>query len=292
MVHASHPAEGRQLEHPDEPGDEARVREADGFAGPVDLLSGKARLMRYKGGITVRLILMVTGLLLAVLGPAFADAASEYQAGLNAYNQGNYVEAIRHYSNVIKLESNYRSQAYVARGNAYSDSGQLDLAIADYSEAIRLFPDYAGGYSNRAIVYYKKKEFDRAMADVGKAIQLKPDCAFCYVARGNFYDDKGLTDLALADYAAAIKADPRFHRSYGERASTYLRLGQLDNAMTDVNKAIELNPRYTFAYIVRGTVYEKKGDRDNAISDYRKALALDANRMLARQGLQRLGVEP
>jgi len=46
VVHASHPAEGRQFEHPDEPGNEARLREADGFAGSLDLLSSDFRWVR------------------------------------------------------------------------------------------------------------------------------------------------------------------------------------------------------------------------------------------------------
>src|ERR1700730_17560964 len=42
MVHPADPAEGRQSGYPDEPGDEAGLREANGFARSVDLLIGKA----------------------------------------------------------------------------------------------------------------------------------------------------------------------------------------------------------------------------------------------------------
>jgi tetratricopeptide (TPR) repeat protein len=225
----------------------------------------------------MRLLIMVASLLLAVVRPAFADAASEYQAGSDAYNQNNYAEAIRHLTNAIRLKPDF-AKAYVTRGNAYDDSGQTDIALADYSKAIVLSPGYADAYSNRGVAYYRKKEYDRALADLDKAIQLNPNFAFNYVSRGNVYDDKGLTDQALADYSSAIKVDPAFHRSYGERGSTYLRLGQLDKAMADLDKAIELNPRYAFAYVRRGQLREKKNDPDNAISDYRKALALDPAR--------------
>src|ERR1017187_4538694 len=145
------------------------------------------------GKISMRLLIAVASLLLAVVGPAFADAASEYQAGANAYNRNNYAEAIRHFSNAIKLKPNY-SEAYVIRGNAYDDSGESALALADYTEAIKISPGNADGDSNRGVAYYRKKEYDLALADLSKAIQLKPDVAFSYVSRGNVYDDKGLTD--------------------------------------------------------------------------------------------------
>jgi len=49
VVHASHPAEGRQFESADESGDKAGVRESDGFAGSGGLLNiGRVpRILRY-----------------------------------------------------------------------------------------------------------------------------------------------------------------------------------------------------------------------------------------------------
>jgi len=41
--------------------------------------------------------------------------------------------------------------AYNNRGNAYSDLGEYNSAIADYTTAIRLVPDYAKAYNNRRI---------------------------------------------------------------------------------------------------------------------------------------------
>ena len=39
--------------------------------------------------------------------------------------------------------------AYYNRGFAYEEKGEHDQAIADYTEAIRLKPDYAEAYYNR-----------------------------------------------------------------------------------------------------------------------------------------------
>src|SRR5262249_29661876 len=40
---------------------------------------------------------------------------------------------------------------YLARGGEWLEHGDLDRAIADYSEAIRLDPDFGNAYVNRAV---------------------------------------------------------------------------------------------------------------------------------------------
>jgi tetratricopeptide (TPR) repeat protein len=97
----------------------------------------------------MRRLLLAASLLAAAVGPAFADAVSEYEAGKAAYAQNNYAEAIQHYSNAIALKPDAR--VYVERGNAYDDSGRSDLAIADYTAAIAMAPKYADGYANRGV---------------------------------------------------------------------------------------------------------------------------------------------
>src|SRR5260221_8901277 len=51
------------------------------------------------------------------------------------------------------------------RSNAYDDKGDHDHAIADYTQAIRLDPNYASAYMERGIVYKRLKEYDRAVQD-------------------------------------------------------------------------------------------------------------------------------
>jgi len=43
--------------------------------------------------------------------------------------------------------------AYTSRGNAYSELGQPQRAIEDYTTAVQLDPDDAMAYSNRAVAY-------------------------------------------------------------------------------------------------------------------------------------------
>ncbi|MDR3123858.1 MAG: tetratricopeptide repeat protein [Treponema sp.] len=59
-----------------------------------------------------------------------------------------------------------------------------DRALADFSEAVRLKPDYADAYMNRGNIHSDLSNLDQAIADYNKAINLKLDSAAAYVNRG------------------------------------------------------------------------------------------------------------
>jgi tetratricopeptide (TPR) repeat protein len=76
-------------------------------------------------------------------------------------------------------------------------------AIADYTQAIELQPNYAPAYVGRGIVRRKLRDNKRAITDYNQAIRLQPDFAEAYNNRGNdrvgLGDKKGaITDLQKA----------------------------------------------------------------------------------------------
>jgi curved DNA-binding protein CbpA len=62
---------------------------------------------------------------------------------------------------------------YRERGMAAYRNGDLDHALADFDQAIRLDPRSAGAYIDRSIVLYRKTEFERAFADIAAAKRIE-----------------------------------------------------------------------------------------------------------------------
>src|SRR5262249_21929950 len=78
-----------------------------------------------------------------------------------------------------------RYAALVSQGNTSAGNHDYDRAIADYSEAIRLNPQYALAFDNRGNAYWNKADYDRALSDYNEAIRLDPKYASAYYNRGN-----------------------------------------------------------------------------------------------------------
>jgi tetratricopeptide (TPR) repeat protein len=63
--------------------------------------------------------------------------------------------------------------AYIIRGGAYFEKGDKDRVIAEFSEVIRLQPDYIPAYQIRAKAYEKIGDKMKAQADWDKAAELE-----------------------------------------------------------------------------------------------------------------------
>jgi len=132
--------------------------------------------------------------------------------------------------------------AYYDRGTAYDDKDQLDSAIADYSEAIRIKPDYANAYRNRGRAYGRTGHYDNAIADLDRAIKLDPNDVGAYSNRGFAYYYKGLYDRAIRDENQAIRLAPGDAISYFVRGLAKQKSGDRAGSDADIARAQQLNP--------------------------------------------------
>ncbi len=134
--------------------------------------------------------------------------------------------------------------AFTNRGLAYKSKSQWDKAIADFSEAIRLEPDFVTAYNSRGNAYYGKGQFDRAIKDYDKAIRLNPDLAEAFGNRGNVYRKKGKIDRALEDYDKAIHLRPDDGKIFADRGLAYEKNGAPTQALRNFNRAHDLGYRH------------------------------------------------
>jgi tetratricopeptide (TPR) repeat protein len=102
------------------------------------------------------------------------------------------------------------AEAYFARGDDDFDQGNYEQAIADYSRAIELKPDYAEAYNNRAYTYMKVENYAPALPDLDRAIRLRPDYVNALMNRGDIYNYYYQVDpaRAIADYDRVIALGP------------------------------------------------------------------------------------
>jgi len=70
------------------------------------------------------------------------------------------------------VEKRSDAEAYLIRGIGHEKKGDMDAAIADFTEAIRLNPDLAEAHYNRGVVYGSKGDKTNAGKDFARAKQL------------------------------------------------------------------------------------------------------------------------
>ena len=156
--------------------------------------------------------------------------------------------------------------AYCNRGHGLTERHELDAALADLNEAIRLNSTFTCAYTNRGRAYAFKRDFDHAIADYDEAIRIDPTFALAYNNRGDAWLNKGDLDRAKADFDLAIKYNPKLAIAYGNRGFVYYRRHDAAHAIADYTMQIKLAPGL-IAYIDRGNVYRDTEQLDRAAAD-------------------------
>jgi tetratricopeptide (TPR) repeat protein len=143
--------------------------------------------------------------------PSMRDLGAEqfFERAFQHVDQGHFESGIADYTEAIRLNPEY-AIAYNNRGIAHSKSGNLRKALLDFTEAISLEPEFAAFYNHRGLAYHNTGDYRNAILDYSEAIRLAPNYAIAYNNRGTARAYEGDTEGAIADYEAALRIDPNF----------------------------------------------------------------------------------
>ncbi len=167
-----------------------------------------------------------------VTAMSFSDLV---QAAWNAYEKGQYSQAIQYFNQVI-AEHPFWADAYNGLGWCYASGAidSLDAAEKNFSDAIYHDPKLAEAYAGRGFVYLSQKRYNSAVADFQKCLELQPDFTFSH----NSAVDSQDVHLGLAE--------AYFYRQELDKAQQELDYLEPDNG---------LSPNDTATWVVDGTSY-------------------------------------
>ncbi|MFN6962729.1 MAG: tetratricopeptide repeat protein [Pyrinomonadaceae bacterium] len=137
-----------------------------------------------------------------------AEAEKYYRKASAYYSERKWELAVTEFTNALKLDPDH-VQALHFRGHSYNMLEQIDLAGADFNAALKLDPKDADLLSDllvdRANFFFNKKaNFVQGLADANKAIQLKPNLAKAYLVRARLHCAQGKKAIAAADEETAV----------------------------------------------------------------------------------------
>jgi tetratricopeptide (TPR) repeat protein len=127
------------------------------------------------------------------------------------------------------------------KGNAFSATARIAGCTALLEgELPQKYRPYA--FNDRAIAFQAERDYARAIADYTGAIRLKPDFAHAWYNRGTAHQAQGDYDRAIADYTEAIRLQPTYFRAYKNRGLAYQAKGDSLRAGDDLSEASRLKP--------------------------------------------------
>jgi TolB-like protein len=192
--------------------------------------------------------------------------------------------------------------AYLRGSKAFSarhDEKDRLTAIAGYSEAIRLDPNYALAFAGRSLALTEyavefatgpaiREGLDKAQSDAQQAIALAPGLGEAHLALGDVLN-AGSLDLARAgeEYeraAALAPGDERVLRIYGTFAA---QMGRSDAGIASARRGVSLDPLNHRAHLALGRTLLSARRYNEAIAAFGDSLTLDPDdpQALASRGL-------
>lgn len=217
-------------------------------------------------------------------------ATEAYNQGISNYKAGNYEMAVKNFTTLMEMvdEPSVQKRSFINRGLSYDRLQKYDLAIFDFTQAIKLDSTDMASFIDRGLSKMHSGALDEARVDFNYVIWKNLDermrqNAIYWLARINYNQGKYSEVIKYCDQYLASNPDDA--ELYFIRGTANDMLREFDAAITDYGKAIDLKPDYYQAYANRGTakinlltgngnIQPKKRQTKSACKDLRRAKEL------------------
>lgn len=188
------------------------------------------------------------------------------------------------------------AQEHYLKGARALDANDLTTAIASFTEAIRLYPDFAGAYGWRGVCYYKKGDHDTALADLNSAVRINPKDPVARLCRAQVFFAEKKYSSVVSDCEVAVANDPSMLQAHFLKAEAHTYLRQYKEVVSEYTEVIRKKPEQAVAYALRAQAYYALGmsqatlnpaagvpSWDKSIRDADEAMRLNSKMVLAYQ---------
>src|SRR4051812_17100953 len=192
---------------------------------------------------------------------------------------GQLDEAIAEFRESLRLNRDSAPTQYNL-GFALSARGRRDEAIAAFEEALRIDPDYAQAHNNLGALLQLAGQSDAALEHYRRAAALRPDNVEAHTNLGQLLSNRGRIVEAVAQFTAALGLNADNLQALGGLA--WIRATTADPAVRDAAEAIRLAERAdragghqdVTAIDALAAAYAAAGRYDEAVATARRGLSL------------------
>ncbi|XP_032206831.1 mitochondrial import receptor subunit TOM70 [Mustela nigripes] len=179
------------------------------------------------------------------------------------------------------------ADVYHHRGQLKILLDQVEEAVADFDECIRLRPESALAQAQKCFALYRQaytgnnsSQIQAAMKGFEEVIKKFPRCAEGYALYAQALTDQQQFGKADDMYDKCIDLEPDNATTYVHKGLLQLQWKQdLDRGLELISKAIEIDNKCDFAYETMGTIEVQRGNMEKAIDMFNKAINLAKSEM-------------
>ena len=167
------------------------------------------------------------------------------------------------------------------------EAKDLPTAIAAYTEAIRLDPDYALAFAGRSIAFVSaageaetpaavREGFDKAQADARRALDLAPDLAQAHLAFASV-SESGNLDFSRASeaYERALALAPRNAEVLRDSGLYAAFMGHFDAGVAATRRAVVLDPLASASHFDLAQALYAARRYEESVATWAEVLRLD-----------------
>ena len=159
---------------------------------------------------------------------------------------GYWKNSVTLFSHAIDVTSdNYL--AHNNLGNALAALEKKDEAMAHYSAALRIHPNYAEAHYNMGRMLTDKSQFDAAIRHYSEALELDPKLKLAHYNLGLLMAQSGKDAEAIRHFSNALRLDIEYAEAHNNLGVMRMRQGRIKEAVSHFKMAVHLMPGYETA---------------------------------------------
>jgi tetratricopeptide (TPR) repeat protein len=181
------------------------------------------------------------------------NGAAYYLRGYNRFDLQDYDGSINDLTYCLTLPYPYKSKVLNCRGWCYKIRGDVEKALADFTQSSRSNVRYTKPFVNKAIVISSKKDKPACIEEEQfltryLASTKESNLGAIYYTRAAIRQQWENYEGAIEDYKLAVQHNYHsLHKAYVSIGWCYEKLNQYDKAIIEYNTAVQIKPTYSIA---------------------------------------------